>query len=147
MGRWLSRALLGGLWVVILGLPAAGRAATTEGTNHRTYGVSHDWAWNAVTRIAYGMPGWFVLSASEESGFVTVKKSHEGMSLPRPNVMIHVEPAGPEKTMVTLKRVISGPLDVLSWGADRGEFTQFFRELDALLSPTPQATPAVTPDS
>ena len=122
-----------GLLAAAMVAPAAGAA---EDPNSRTYHVSSDQVWVAVTRVAYGMPQWIVTAASEESGLMTVRKTQHGMILPKPGVRVVVQRTGLAATRVTLTRLFGGPLDFLSWWADGGEFRQFFKDLDELLPPT-----------
>ena len=121
--------------------PASGAA---EDHNSRTYAVPFDHVWIDVTRVAYGMPQWIIVGASEESGVVTARKSRAGMSLPKPRVRVTVERTGPSDTRVTLTRLAGGPLDFLSWWAAGGELRQFFRELDGLLSVTDVPAPSAS---
>ena len=131
----MRRAGIALAFVVGVGVAAA---ASAEDPAHRTYAVPYTQAWVAVTRIAYGMPQWIVTAASEESGFVTVRKARGGLSLPKPGLLVHVEPAGPSGTRVTLTRAAGGPLEFLNWWAAGGEFYQFFKDLDELLPLQPQ---------
>lgn len=120
---------------VLMAQPAAAEP------NHRTYAVPYAQAWTAVTRVAHAISGWYVVSASEESGFVTVRKGLAAFGLPKPRLLIKVEPAGPLTTRVTLTRSARGPFEFLHWWADGWEFRQFFKDLDELLPTQPEPSP------
>lgn len=127
-----------GLALLVVAAPAAPAAAEPAS---RTYAVAHAQAWIAVTRVAYAMSGWYVIAASEESGFVTVRKLAGLFGLPKPRVLVKVEPQGPSATRVTFLRAAAGPADFLHWWADGGESRQFFRALDDLLPAHPEPAP------